>query len=99
MTLKFTSADIGKYDIEVCDKLENSLYTDSYIGDKDLIHKITLSPGTNYIVLESTGYWDYTHEMGNYIITYSTRQALTSKTSPFILRLSHTQEKLEIQQS
>lgn len=34
LTLKFTSADIGKYDIEVCDKLGNSLYTDSYIGDK-----------------------------------------------------------------
>lgn len=28
LTLKFTYADIGKYDIEVCDKLGNSLYTD-----------------------------------------------------------------------
>jgi hypothetical protein len=79
LTLKYTSEEAMPYGIEVFDKSGDSIYRDGYVYQKNVVHKITLSPGTNYIVLESTGYWDHTHEMGNYIITYSTRQALTTK--------------------
>ena len=67
------------YGIEVFDKSGNNIYEDGYVYIENVKHEITLSPGTNYIMVYSTSYWDRTHEMGNYRIEYSIRQTLSSK--------------------
>lgn len=78
-TLKYTSENDVIYDIEVFDKNGDSTYKDTYVDEKTSVHKITLYPGANYIVLESATHWGGTHEMGNYTFDYSIRQTLSSR--------------------
>ena len=79
LTLKYTSEEAMPYSIEVFDKSGDSIYRNGYVNQKNVVHKVTLSPGTNYIVIDTMRYSSNLHTMGNYTLDYSIRQTLSSR--------------------